>query len=227
MNLQNRPALTVEASGRARTIDFANTAGKISPSGFAGLDSVIQGGDLNAFPQAALSLLQVWFAQIPMVSYPFLPGVGRLEGFEYVTAVDPGPEGFASFDERGDRIYVWTGDDWYFGTWFGRWYKDSTQNPLMEQSSVADSIPISIPSGTLFNGASWQAGDVLNPEGAVLVPDDEEPSLNGDSFPGSGLWQPPAPDLGPNSSNQSPMQQVWIAAGLVGLAGFLFFRRKR
>ena len=223
--LQNQSPVTVEQSARSSSIDFANTAGKIVSGGLPGLDSVIQGGSLNAFPQAALELLQVWFGPTNTTgARPTLKGVGTIEGFEYVENVDPGPEGFARFDEGGDRIYVWNGTDWFFGTWYGRWFKDSTINPLMSASPVSEAVPVGIPSGTLFNAAAWQAGDVSNPAGTILVPDE----LDQAETSGNGLTPPSLGDFDPPSSSaQGSMQQLWIAAGLVGVAGFLFLRRKR
>jgi len=222
--LQNQSPVTVEQSARSSAIDFANTAGKIVSGGLPGLDSVIQGGNLNAFPQAALELLNAFFAPAPIVVRPTLKGVGTIEGYEYVANVDPGPEGFARFDEGGDRIYIWNGTDWFFGTWYGRWFKDSTINPVMNPSPVSEAVPVGIPSGTLFNAAAWQAGDVSNPAGTILVPDEldqDDTNQNGLTPPGLGDFDPPS------SSAQESMQQVWIAAGLVGVAGFLFLRRKR
>jgi hypothetical protein len=224
VRLQNQPAVTVESSSQQSARSLANISGKIVQGGLPGLDSVIAGGNLNAFPQAALELLDAFWSQTPVVVRPTLKGVGTIQGYEYVSNVDPGPEGFARFDEGGDRVYVWNGSDWYFGTWFGRWFKDPTIDPVNSPSALSESVPLGIPSGTLFNSAAWQAGDAARPAGTILVPDNVDQEQTN-----AGGLTPPSPGTfdAPGAPQQGSMQQVWIAAGLIGVAGFLFLRRKR
>ena len=226
MRLQNQPSVLVESSDQQSARSLANISGKIVEGGLPGLDSVIAGGNLNAFPEAALELLSAFWAQTPVVVRPTLKGVGTIQGYEYVANVDPGPEGFARFDEGGDRVYVWNGSDWYFGTWFGRWFKDPTIDPVDSPSPLSESIPLGIPSGTLFNSAAWQAGDAANPAGTILVPD--EVVDQGEQSGAGGLVPRGPGDFAPASDDSfGSMQQLWIAAGLVGVAGFLFLRRRR
>jgi hypothetical protein len=172
--IQNRPGLQVAPASEAVTrSNLASFEGTLVPGRAAGLNSVIEGGDLNAFPRAARELLMAFWQQIEQTGTndrPSMPIVGRIAGWDFVPNVDPGPQGYSNQDEGGDRIYVWDGDSWYFGTWFGRWYKDPTQNPILEPSPLDKSYPLSIPSGTLFNGSMWEAGDVVNPAGTLLLP---------------------------------------------------------
>lgn len=217
--IQNRPGLQVEqVADEVTRANLASFEGTLVPGRAAGLNSVIAGGELNAFPKAGRELLLAFWNQIEQTGTddrPSMPIVGRIVGWDYLENIDAPPEGYANIQERGDRVYVWDGDSWYFGTWFARWYKDPTNNPILEPSALEDCYPLSIPSGTLFNGAQWEAGDVVTPAGTLLLP--------------------PSPKSFPPSSDNDVVDQADIdgasaisATTLIVLGlGLVFWQRRR
>ena len=228
LDLQNQPPLQVEFIEPGSTRDvaaFSDVMGQIVPTGTPGMTSLIQGGALNAFPKAAYGLFADWWANCPCGpgERPCLPLIGEVVSWDYVQDVDAPPVGYAASQERGDRLYVWDNTNFYFLTWFGRWFQEPNINWEIDGPTPHENaIPLAIPTGSLFNGAYWTAGDVVNPEGTLNLPPDDGSVYSCYSAPAGNGGENAGSDL---TSSPAKITTTTVVAGL--LLFFLFSRRKK
>ncbi len=194
------PMQIVPVSGSLSLKQVANVTGASIP----GAANVAEGGDLNAFIDAAESILTSAGAQgitlelagRPVVSWYRDPKRDQ-------NPIEPGAEGAP----LGDRIYVETDDGWFFANWASVWW-------LIPFGETPDERPCESPG---FSGCRTAADSV------GLMPG---------QLPGEMLWRPSEnPDMNPAgevfaedagsapSSPSSPSSSSAIGVPVLLLAG--------
>lgn len=169
------PIQVIPVSGPLQLAAVANLTGANLP----GVENVVEGGALNAFIDAAASILESADAQGVSLEL----GGRAIQSWYRDNDRDPNPIAAGAVGaEMGDRIYVETVDGWCFAIWSGIWYaipmgKTPIDFPCESPRFTGCALgrwALGLNPGDLPGDMIWRAGanPDMNPAGEIFAEDE-------------------------------------------------------